>query len=285
MWSVACCCLCACKCCQPTAGRAKCWALVLLFLSIPILIAGFMTGQASADLSDNLKCITSDVNTLLGPQAGTIVGQVASQTAGAQAVSVIDQDTLDAIDDVADNLENGTMAPGVILFVLFLVVSVTAIIAAMKQMQCCFVTSKCFVWLSILFGLFAIVFFAIVMIAGVAAGQDEVKTEWANNVGTACGLSSVASVTNALNTATLAAQQFPSPQTTAAVNFAQLQLDTYTNLCSCVRDTLSKIEPYAAPGFLGMLFTFICLIVVIGVCHTMGCCKKFDNAKAVVPSA
>jgi len=274
-----CSCCCRCSCCKPSRGNQKCWMALLLTFGTLCLVAGFMAGSTSKDTSDNLKCIVGNVRSLLIESASS------NLTAGADAADAINKDTLDGIDQAADDLERGMMAPGLIAFLIFLMAVLTAALGNFAKVACCYPTSKCFLFIGYFIGLMATVFFVVLIIAGVVAGLDDIKVEWEKNVGEPCRTSATA-IEQQL--ATASAQIAIVPQThpdysqlVADQASAQKQLEYFTAMCTCISESLEKIEPFAGPGMLGVISTFFCLILQIGLCRTMNCCSKFDESKVM----
>uniref|UniRef100_A0A7S3AMR9 Uncharacterized protein n=1 Tax=Haptolina ericina TaxID=156174 RepID=A0A7S3AMR9_9EUKA len=144
-----------------------------------------------------------------------------------------------------------------------------------QKAKACFCISKLFVFLTNLLLIFCFIFFIILAVFGIASGQDSVKEEWAKTTST-CTTSAdemLAQVVTANTTLQLA--KIMGANTTVqqiTLNEAEAQLSTFSQMCSCMVDTLSKTEPLLGPGMFGLVAVIIGFITMNGLCCTMGCC-------------
>jgi len=245
-----------------------------LFVAASIFAMNVVTG----DLKTNLKCIIDNARALLNPVDSNMA-------AGLEAASLIDQKVLDDIDKALDNIDLIAVAPGVICAVFLFVTVLTS--CAGKKMGMCYPVSKFAVLVTWVFIILNLIFFGVIAVLGLAAQQDKAKTEWYDKTST-CSTSAdslqtqLTDASASLATAEAAAAASGGSEAAAAevataqadLAAAQVQLDQFTVMCACVTDTLSKLEPLAGPGVMGLIAALFALCTVNSLCCAMGCCTK-----------
>ena len=208
---------------------------------------------------------------------------------GVDATSLINQDTIDNINRALDNFELLVAAPGAVAAAVLLIAVIFSCLASRGVKGCCYCMSKIFILLGIILCSVALVFFAILAGAGIAAGTDSAKDSWDENIGRTCRDTS-AEISNQLASATadvtlcvatLGASSCSSAN--AALNSATLQSNYFDNMCTCISETLNKLTPLAAPGAVGTIACLLGLIMSMGLCCTMSCCGS--ASKKVAPQA
>jgi hypothetical protein len=151
------------------------WQACVVVSGILVLIAGLVAmGTFGGDIKDNLQCFIDQFNALKGT-----VEDNPRMTAGVEAISEVDQSTIDTMQQVLDNLALIGLVPGLITSVFMFTVAATGALAA-KGSSCCSCFSKLITTFAILFALFMLSFSAGLYYVGNAVSQDEYKNEWAS---------------------------------------------------------------------------------------------------------
>jgi len=231
------------------------------------------------DLKDNFQCIVDGIRFLLDPR-----NQAPGYTAGADAANAIPdvEKTLDDLQKVLDNAYVASLVPGFLACAFILLVALTSFIGKSKNNKCCFMSSKCLVFLTLLVILVNFVFYGILMVAGQVASSDTGKDKWAETTETCSSSASEFQTQIDQAQAELTRAENAGYDTTVEqehLDLAQSQLDNFHTMCTCMSQTLTKFEPMTTPGIVGLLACILALITVDGLCCAMGCC----NGKRIAP--
>jgi len=158
-------------------------------------------------------------------------------------------------------------------------------------MGCCYPLSKCMILLTWVILIFNLVFFAILLVAGIASQNERAKTEWASATSTCATSAQSLSTQLASTQATLSQLQAAGGSTTQVVQAqadvvaAQAQVAIFSNMCTCITDLLGKLEPLTGPGVFGVISVIFAIITVDSLCCAMGCCCKRPTIGVVKPAA
>jgi len=261
--------------------RMTCWQIFVFTNGVLFVIAAIWAmNVVTGDVTSNLRCITNSINELKSNLANT------QFPAGREAADRIPQDTVDSIDRALDSVDLIAVAPGALAMV-FVFLTVASSCVAYRKAAMCFPVSKCFLCVTLVVFIINIIFFAILMIAGIAAQQEQAREQWASVTST-CTTSAASLQTQIddaqaqLNTAQAAAAAAGQSAATAAsvataqsdLNAASAQMTIFSTMCGCIGNTLSTLEPLAGPGVFGLLASILGLITIDSLCCAMGCCCK-----------
>jgi len=108
------------------------------------------------------------------------------------------------------------------------------------------------------------------------AQSDQAKNSWASQTRT-CTDSAVSLTTQLANAQVslnnAEAQGGDVTQARLDLAAAQVQLGQFTNMCGCMTQTLSKLEPLNFPGIVGFVSCIFAFITINSLCCSMGCCN------------
>jgi len=270
------------KCCAPTRPNQRCCTLLNVLIATAVLACSIWALTQSNTVKDNTMCIVNNFNTLIATPPPGVNASVQDEIK-----SLINQDSVDQVEDILDWWVASMITPGAVFFGLLVVAAIFAWWATSTNSGACpSICSKLFIFFALLAGLTAIVFFVICTILGVAASIDSTSSWWNTNVKKPCSTMTsdyVNQLSEANKTVTQCEQLAPSPEVQCAdarreYNYASEQFNAFDAFCACASRWIDEAKPFAAPGFVGVITTIVALFFNLGLCCTLNCCGSMKKA-------
>lgn len=273
-----------CGCCRPGKANQRCFTTLVALAAAAVLGCALWVLSASNQVKDNTYCIVDNFNELSAEAPPGI-----NSTISHEATELVDQHVIDQIDNVLDWWVTAMITPGAVFFGVLLLAALFSCQSLMCSGGACPPRlSKCFIVLGLIAGVVATVYFAFCASLGVAANLSSISDAWHRNVEAPCDtmVSDFKSqLANANSTLTQCMEMAPSPKKQCAdaardYAYASKQLSAFTDFCSCASEYLHDAQPLAAPGIAGSALTLLGILLSIGLCSTLACCRSYQSAKA-----
>jgi len=270
-------------CCRPGKSNQRCFTVLVALAAAAILGCALWVLSASMKVKDNTSCIVDNFNQL-GAEAPPGINSTISD----EASGLVDQHVIDQVDNVLDWWMVSMIAPGAVSFGFLFLAAIFSCQSLMCGSACPPRLSKCFIVLGLIAGVVATVYFLLCASLGIAANFSSTSDAWHRNVEAPCD-TMVSDFNNQLadanSTLTQCLQMAPSPATQCAeaardYAYASKQLEAFTDFCSCASQYLRDAQPLAAPGISGSVLTILGMILSLGLCSTLACCRSYESAKA-----
>ena len=269
---------------------------------------GFLAASEAGPAVDTVRCFADGINGLVedgnDPHAP---GEIANATAEFG-------DFGDALETVADNLENGLFVAGVLPgIIVIMTVVLMACGRAMKFNNCCFTMSKIFVLIAVFASIGSLITFIIIAAVGFGAGTPQAEAEWDAEAVTTCANMS-SDFTTMLANAQQAGQYcdplhfsynptvcgnvmgpaYPmcdpsnalysgsgcSYQANQVLHVSESAVEFFQSMCVCISNTLDSFTPFFVPGIVGAAGSAMAFFFLLCFCCSMSCCRKIEAPDA-----